>query len=88
MRVRRVLLEIAAEGAITLAMIGLLWLIERALDITHVGSHVLFQDAISGTSLQFGLRLGALFDLLHFLVLANFIYRSVRHANHTFRGHE
>jgi len=87
-RVKRVAVEIAGEGAITLIMIGLLWLVGWALEITHVGSHILFQNAFAGTDVQFGLRLGALFDILHLGVLVNFIYRSMKHASLCFRGED
>lgn len=87
-RVQRVSVEIAGEGFVTLMMIGLLWLVGWALDITHVGSHMLFKDAFAGTDVQFGLRLGALFDMLHLGVLVNFIYRSMKHGHLAFRGNE
>jgi hypothetical protein len=65
-------------------MIGVHWAVEWWLDLTKVGSQVLFEDAIAGANLHYGLRLGALFDLLHLGVLLNFIYRSIKHANRTF----
>jgi hypothetical protein len=65
-------------------MIGLLWLVEWAIDLTHLRSRILFEDAIFGANLQYGLRLGSLFDLLDLGVLINFVYRSIKHASHVF----
>jgi hypothetical protein len=83
-RARRVAADIAVESVVTLMIIGLLWLVERALDLTHLRSRVLFEDAIAGTGFHYGLRLGSLFDLLDLGVLLNFIFRSIQHANRTF----
>lgn len=77
-------MEIGAEAIVTLMMIGLIWVVEWALDMTELRSRVLFEDAISGANLHYGLRLGSLFDLLHVGVLLNFIYRSIKHANRIF----
>jgi hypothetical protein len=83
-RVRRIAVEIGAETLVTLMMIGLLWFVEKALDITQMRSRVLFEDAIYGANLHYGLRLGSLFDLLDVGVLLNFIYRSIKHASRIF----
>lgn len=69
-------------------MIALLWIVELALDITQLRSRVLFEDAIFGANLHYGLRLGSLFDLLDVGILVDFIYRSIKHANQIFREDE
>jgi hypothetical protein len=57
--------------------------------VSRVGDHVLFRNALEGASWwHYGLRVSALFDLLHLTVILNFIYRSVRHWNRAYREDE
>ena len=50
---------------------------------------MLFKNALEGASWwHYGLRVSALFDLLHLTVILNFIYRSARHWNRAYREAE
>jgi hypothetical protein len=76
------------EALMAVLMIGLIWVVGQWLDLTKVGSHALFENAIVGADFHYGLRVQALFDLLDFGVMLNFIFRSFKHAYHTFREDE
>jgi hypothetical protein len=77
--------ELVIAIAWTLAIAVLGWV----LDVSRVGDHVLFRNALEGASWwHYGLRVSALFDLLHLTVILNFIYRSVRHWNRAYREDE
>jgi hypothetical protein len=85
---RRIIFAIGCEALIALFWIGAIWLLERALDISKVGDHVLFGNAVEGVNWHYGVRVGALFDLLDLTALGNFVYRSYRHWNRTYQEDE
>ncbi len=85
-RVRRVVFAIVCKLGVATVWVLAIAALEWVLDISRVGDHVLFRNAVEGAAWwHYGLRVSALFDLLHFTVILNFIYRSARHWNRTYR---